>query len=68
MTSFSGGPLTEEEEYLLERFRILREKVFLYFDSLYFLNKYFSIYCKYCKNKPHLAVKFQLYRRLYSTM
>ncbi|CAB4012808.1 Hypothetical predicted protein [Paramuricea clavata] len=26
MTSFSGGPLTEEEEYLLERFRILREK------------------------------------------
>ena len=26
MSSFTGGPLTEEEEYLLERFKILREK------------------------------------------
>ncbi|XP_028393063.1 negative elongation factor E-like [Dendronephthya gigantea] len=26
MSSFSGGPLTEEEEYLLERFKVLREK------------------------------------------
>ena len=28
MSTFTGGPLTEEEEYLLDRFKILREKVF----------------------------------------
>ena len=41
MSSFTGGPLTEEEEYLLERFKILREKVFyLYCLCLLYLFTY----------------------------